>query len=540
MISSSTNEVSLRTVSLTIMGSIAAAGESLNRAFSGSIVNPSTMPGGRKGWVLLARGPVAAVLCALLLLESGCLMGPNYKRPDVNVPATYRAPSASDQPASFADLPWWQVFNDETLTELIKTALNNNYDLVAAVARVEQARQVGAQAKSQYFPMLSYTTYASYGHNQFIYSPVTIPNGAQGFLLAIGRASWEADLWGRIRRTNEAAQAQYLASQEARRGVMLTLAGEVSQAYFELLGLRQQLAIATDAKQSFATTLELVTQRQKEGIGNELQVSRATTDLANTAGTIPELERQIALKENQLSVLLGKNPGPVETKAGFNGQVPLDVPAGLPSALLERRPDVLAAEQAMRSANAQIGVAQAAYFPSLGLTTFFGKLSTPLENLSLGRTNAWSLAASVSGPIFTFGATTAQKRQAIASWEQTRAQYLQTALNAFRDVSDALISREKVDAVHAEQARAVQANEDAVRLMTMRQTNGRASGLDVLEAKQRLFLAQQSLNQTEISRRLVIIQLYKALGGGWNLTDAQWVAANSSPGAQSPPPAQKP
>jgi multidrug efflux system outer membrane protein len=468
-------------------------------------------------------------------------MGPDYKRPDVNVPATYRAPSASDQPASLADLPWWQLFNDDTLTELIKTALNNNYNLAAAVARVEQARQVGAQAQSQYFPMLSYATYASYGHNQFIYSPITVPNGAQGFLLAIGRASWEADLWGRIRRTNEAAQAQYLASEEARRGVMLTLVGEVSQAYFELLGLRQQLAIATEAKQSFTSTLDLVTRRQKEGIGNELQVSRAATDLANAAGTIPELERQIALKENQLSVLMGKNPGPVETKAGFPAQVPLDVPAGLPSALLERRPDVLAAEQAMRSANAQIGVAQTAYFPSLGLTTFFGKLSTPLENLSLGKTNAWSLAGSAAGPIFTFGAITAQKRQAIAAWEQTRAQYWQTALNAFRDVSDALITREKVDAVRAEQARAVQANEDAVRLMSMRETNGRASGLDVLEAKQRLYLAEQSFNQTEISRRLVIVQLYKALGGGWNLTDAQWVAANTAVPAQTQPaPAPKP
>ena len=537
MSSSSTGRFSFRTLSARLLGSFVGKGEPLYQSIGCPIFN-SSAAAKRNGWILLA---VAVLLCPLMLLESGCLMGPNYKRPDVNVPATYRAPSASDQPASLADLPWWQLFNDDTLTELIKTALNNNYNLAAAVARVEQARQVGAQAKSQYFPMLSYTTYASYGHNQFIYSPVTIPNGAQGFLLAIGRASWEADLWGRIRRTNEAAQAQYLASEEARRGVMLTLAGEVSQAYFELLGLRQQLAIATDAKESFSSTLDLVTRRQKEGIGNELQVSRAATDLANAAGTIPELERQIALKENQLSVLMGKNPGPVETKAGFPGQVPLDVPAGLPSALLERRPDVLAAEQAMRSANAQIGVAQTAYFPSLGLTTFFGKLSTPLENLSLGRTNAWSLAGSASGPIFTFGAITAQKHQMIAAWEQTRAQYMQTTLSAFRDVSDALISREKVDAIHAEQARAVQANEDAVRLISMRETNGRASSLDVLEAKQRLFLAQQSLNQTEISRRLVIIQLYKALGGGWNLTDAQWVAANTAAGAQTQPaPAPKP
>jgi len=534
MSSASTQRFSLWTLTARVVASMSGAVISLSKAFG-----PSAKPAKRKVRRRLGPRPVI-VLFPWLLLESGCLMGPNYKRPDVNVPATYRAPSATDQAASLADLPWWQVFNDETLTELIKTALNNNYDLAAAVARVEQANQVAAQAKSQYFPVLGYQTYTSYGHNQFIYSPISPPSGAQGFLLAIGRASWEADLWGRIRRTNEGARAQYFATEEARRGVMLTLASSVSQAYFELLGLRVQLELANEAKQSFTSTLDLVTRRQKEGIGNELQVSRATTDLANAAGTIPELERQIALKENQISLLMGKNPGPVETKAKSLAEVPLDVPAGLPSALLERRPDVLAAEQAMRSANAQIGVAQAAYFPSIGLTTFFGKLSTPLENLSLGRTNAWSLGASVSGPIFTAGAISAQKHQAIAAWEQTRAQYLQTTLSAFRDVSDALISREKVDAVHAEQARAVQANEDAVRLTTMRQTNGRASGLEVLEAKQRLFLAQQSLNQTEISRRLVIVQLYKALGGGWNLTDAQWVAANASPGAQSPPPVKKP
>jgi multidrug efflux system outer membrane protein len=485
------------------------------------------------GWTL-------SVLFPLVLLLSGCVMGPNYKRPSVNTPEVFRGPSEVAQQATFADLPWWQIFNDDTLTELIKTSLANNYDLAAAVARVEQARQVGAQAKSQYFPTLSYTTFSSYGHNQFVYSPSSNMPGAQGFLLGIARASWEADLWGRVRRQNEAARSQYLATEEARRGVMLTLAGDVSQAYFELVGLRRQLDIAKESAESFTTTLKLVTLRQQERIGNELQTSRATTDLANASGNIPELERQIALKENQISVLMGKNPGPIETKAKFVSEVPPEVPAGLPSALLERRPDVLAAELAMRSANAQIGVAQTAYFPSIGLTTFFGKLSTPLSDLSLGRTNAWSMGASMSGPIFTAGALKAQKRQAVAAWEQTRAQYLQTALSAFRDVSDALISREKIDAVHAEQARAMQSNENAVRLMTMRQTNGQASNLDVLEITQRLYSSQLSLNQTDIGRRLVIIQLYKALGGGWNLTDAQWMAANSPAGTQNPPPAKQP
>jgi len=194
----------------------------------------------------------------------------------------------------------------------------------------------------------------------------------------------------------------------------------------------------------------------------------------------------------------------------------------------------------MRSANAQIGVAQAAYFPSIGLTAFFGKLSTPLENITSSMTNAWSLANTIGGPIFTAGALKAQKRQAIEAWKQTRAQYLQTALGAFRDVSDALITREKLDAIRAEQAKALQSNEDAVRLMSMRLTNGTVGSLDVLETKQRLYSSQLAVSQTEVNRRLVVVQLYKALGGGWKLTDAQWMAPHSAPAAQASPLAKQP
>ena len=477
-------------------------------------------------------------LAGASLLVFGCAVGPNYKRPNIAAPATFRGAPEQAQQASFADLPWWQIFHDETLTELIKTALTNNHDLEAAVARVEQARQVDAQTRSQYFPSFSYMTSTSYGHNQFIYSPSSNMRGAQGSFLGIVRATWEADLWGRIRRTNEASRAQFLASEEGRRGVMLTLVGDVSQAYFELIGLRRQLAIAKESAQSFTVTLQLVTQRMHEGIGSELQTSRAATDLANASATIPELERLIALKENQISVLLGRNPGPIATNAGDLPDVPLDVPAGLPAALLERRPDVVAAEQSMRSANAQIGVAQAAFFPTISPSVFGGKLAFPLSNFSLGMSNAWSIGAGVSGPIFTSGALTAQKRQAVAAWQQTRAQYLQTALSAFRDVSDAYISREKIDAARAEQSKVVQASEEAVRLMTERFTNGQVGSLPVLETKQQLYSAELTLTQTEVSRRLIVVQLYKALGGGWNLTDAQWIAANTQPTSQSAPPAK--
>jgi multidrug efflux system outer membrane protein len=406
----------------------------------------------------------------------------------------------------------------------VKTALANNYDLAAAVARVEQARQIAAQAIAQYFPAIGYSSVLTYGHNQFTGSPASNLPGPQGFFLGIVRAAWEADLWGRIRRTNEAARAELFASEDARRGVMLTLMSEVSQAYFELLGLRYQLAIAQETTESYTGTLRLFTKRLQEGIGNSLQTSRAAADLQTAAASMPELQRVIALKENQICVLLGKNPGPIETKITLLDEaIPLEVPAGLPSSLMERRPDVLAASERVRAANARIGVAQAAFFPTIGLTTFFGKLSTPLADLASGSTDAWSLGATAAGPIFQGGALKAQKRQAVADWQQTRAEYRNTALNAFREVSDALISREQYDAVRAEQVQAVQSNQEAVRLAQMRFLDGISSYFEVLEAQQRLFPARLALAQTEVNRRLVIVQLYDALGGGWKLTDAQWM-----------------
>jgi len=485
-------------------------------------------------WMLSSCHRLTIILSPALLL-SGCAVGPNYKRPNVTAPSTFRGGTNTAQQVSFADLPWWEIFHDETLIGIIKESLANNYDLSVAVARVEQANQVAAQARSEYFPAASYITMLTRGHNQFLASPINPPSGAQAFLLAIANASWEPDLWGRIRRTNESARAQLFASEEARRGVMLTLVSNVSQAYFELIGLRIQLEIAKHSAQSFATSLTLVRKRTYEGLDSELQVSRVETDSANATASVADLERQIAIKEDQICVLLGRNPGPIETKADSLGDIPLEVPPGLPSTLLERRPDVLAAEQAVRSASAQIGVAQAAYFPTIGLTTFFGKLSSPLENVTSSNTNAWSLGTSIAGPIFTAGAIRAQKGQATAAWEQARAQYLQTALSAFRDVSDALITREKLDLIRAEQAKALQSNEHALELMTMHFTNGTASGLDVLDAKQRVYSTQIALDQTEVNRRLTIIQLYKALGGGWNLTDLQWMSANTTPARNKQP-----
>ena len=259
-----------------------------------------------------------------------------------------------------------------------------------------------------------------------------------------------------------------------------------------------------------------------------MDTSRAAGALATAAASIPELERQIAIKENQISVLLGNNPNPVPHTAKLLEQVvPPDVPAGLPSALLERRPDILTAEQQLRSANAQVGIATANFFPQIGLTSLLGHASLPLSSLSSGKVTVWSVSGSVVGPLYQGGALRAQRRQSVAFWEQTKLQYQQTALVAFQDVSDALVSRQKYEAVRDEQARAVEAYQESVKVAFQRYLAGKAAYFEVLEAQLQLYPAQDALAVTELNRRTVIVQLYKALGGGWNLKDPEWVGPPS-------------
>jgi multidrug efflux system outer membrane protein len=479
------------------------------------------------------RSLVAASVSATLML-SGCAVGPNYVRPKVNVPADFRGAEGAAQQASYADLPWWEVFKDEQLKALIKTALANNYDLGIAVSRVEQAHQVANVARAQYFPAVGYSVGASDGKNEFLGSvvPGVGLGTTKGAFLAVGSAAWEADIWGRIRRLNESARAQYLSTEEARRGVMLTLTSNVAQAYFQLLGLELQLQIAKETTASFTDTLKLFTQRYEGGVASKLDTSRAEAAQAAAAAAVPEFERQIALQENVLSVLLGSNPQSIaHTAKLFDEIVPPEIPVGLPSALLERRPDVLASEQQVRAANAQVGVATANFFPQFGLTALLGQASTPLSRITAGSANVWSVAANFTGPIYEGGALRAQKRQSVAFWEQTKLQYEQTTLNAFTDVSNALISRQKFEAIRAEQARSVAAYQEAVTVSLQRYTAGKASYFEVLDAQIQLYPEQNALAQTEINRRLVVVQLYLALGGGWNLTDSDWQNQTITPGS---------
>jgi outer membrane protein, multidrug efflux system len=476
---------------------------------------------------------VAVVLLAATLF--GCKVGPNYKRAPVNAPVSFRGAEGAAQQASFADLPWWDVFKDDTLKSLVQQALTNNYDLKIAITRIEQARQIAVQARAQLYPQVSYNGALSGGKNEFL--GTIAPNGGttQAAFWGALSAAWELDIWGRIRRQSEAANAQYLSTEQARRGVMLSLVSDVSQAYFELLGLQLQLEIAKDATKNFGETLTLFTQRLQGGVASKLQTSAAAADEATAAAQIPTIELQIALKENQISVLLGENPTGIATTAKLlDSIIPPDIPVGLPSALLERRPDILEAEQQVAAANAQVGVAIANYFPQIGLTTFFGQGTAPLQDIASGKATTWSAAAQLTGPLYRGGALKGAKLQAIAFWEETKLQYQQAALNAFQDVSNALISRTKYDVIRVDQQRAVDNYREAVRIAQLRYNAGKASYYEVLQWQQQLFPAETALAETETSRRIVIIQLYRALGGGWNLTDPQWMG-NQPPAAPVAP-----
>lgn len=471
-------------------------------------------------------------VCSLTVILSGCAIGPNYRRPEVTAPAHFRNAPESNSTASLADLPWWAVFQDSTLTNLIQTALTNNYDLRLALSRVEQSYALTIQARSELLPQIGYEGSAARGKNSLFGSPSPLGLAGQhagpgDSFLAMFNASWEVDLWGRVRRLNESARAQFLATEEARHGVRLSVIGQVAQAYFELLELDEQLQIARRATNSYGQSLSVFSHRLGAGAASELETSRAESALATATAAVPELERQIAVKENQLSILLGRSPGPVPRNTTLLQQnVPLEIPVGLPSQLLERRPDLRQAEQVMRSANSQVGVAQGDFLPRIGLTALYGGVSSDLSKLTSPGANLWSVAANVSGPAFQGGRLYGQYRQTRAVWEAAKLQYQQIALNAFREVADALITRQKLGQVRDQQARAVAAGKRAVDVSARRYLAGKASYYEVLEAQQQLFPAEYALARTRLSQLLVIVQLYEALGGGWENLE-QGFAENS-------------
>jgi outer membrane protein, multidrug efflux system len=461
-----------------------------------------------------ARRAALPILAATVAL-AGCAVGPDYKRPALKTPASYRF-ATGEATNSLGDLPWWEVFRDPALQKLIRCALTNNHDLRRAVARVEQARQQVTVARAPLFPAIGYGGDVGRGKHAIVNSMAAPSDATVSSAQVNLNAVWEIDFWGRIRRLTESARAQYLSTEAARRGVTITLVSDVATAYFALLDLDQELAIQRAATNAYAGSYRIFDDRRAKGVASKLETDRAAAALANAAAEIPLLELQIATTENQINLLLGQNPGRVP-RGSLTNQPPFPaaVPAGLPSSLLQRRPDILQAEQSLIAANANIGASFANFFPQIGLTTFLGKISPELSAYSGGAANAWNVGATLAGPLFQGGQLRAQYRAAKASFDEAKAAYEQTVLIAFREVSDTLVTREKYAEAGIFNAEAVAALTSAVDLATERYLNGKSSYYEVLQAQQELYPTQRSKVQTQVSELLSIIALYKALGGGW-------------------------
>lgn len=474
--------------------------------------------------------PVPLVL-ALTVALAGCAVGPNYKRPAVDVPAVYRQPVAdssangssatapsqatglSSSTASLGDEKWWEVFQDKELQNLIRTALKNNYDVRIAAARVLQAgAQLGITRADQ---LPSVSVGGSIAGQQ---SPRNGP--IPSFQTTVGQvnaaAVWNLDFWGRYRRATEAARANLLATEWAQREVMSTLVASVATDYFVLRQLDLELEISKRTLSSRRDSLQLVQTLEQHGVNSLLDVRQSEQLVFTAAAEVPDLERQITQQENAISILLGNNPGDIPRGLRLTEQPHApQLPVGLPSALLARRPDILAAEQNLIAANAQIGVARAAYFPQISLTGEGGYQSSALTSLFTGPAGLWTLAASVSQPIFQGGRLKSNVRFTEAQKEQFLLTYKQTVQGAFRDVSNALTAYRKNREFRIEQEHLVNAAQDAARLSEVRFKAGTTDYLEVLTNNTNSFSAELGLAQAEGNELTSLVQLYQALGGGW-------------------------
>jgi multidrug efflux system outer membrane protein len=423
--------------------------------------------------------------------------------------------------ASLADKAWWEILQDDALQSLIEEALRSGYDVELAAWRVEEARANAGIARSEFHPQVQAGAGVSRGRPSAFLSPFTETTTLYDVNVGL---SWEIDLWGRIRRLNEGALARYLATEEARRGVVLSLVSDVATVYFRLRTLDLQLEIARRTSESFEATHELFSQRLSAGLASSLETSSAAASLATTESSIPDLEREIVAQENLLSFLLGRNPGEVPRGALLNDQIlPPEIPAGLPSDLLERRPDLREAERELMAANADVGVAVADYFPRVSLTALFGGVAPEVSSL-FGDGKTWSVGGGLLTPVIQGGRLENQHRAAVARWEQARVRYEQSVTNAFSEVSTALVAYQKLADVEREQAEAVASYREAVNAASSRYLSGLADYLEVLQAQRQLFPAENSLAQTRFERLATLVVLYRALGGGWQLADSEWAA----------------
>ena len=449
-------------------------------------------------------------------LVGGCKVGPNYHRPDIQTPAAYRDlnenPQAQAQAASFADLPWWEVFQDAQLHELIRTALKQNYDLQTATERINAARAQLTVTRSSLFPQVQ-------GNGNFSGGKENNFQTKFNFLTLTGDAAFQLDLFGRLRRATEAARAQLLATEDARQTVILTLVSDVASDYFELLQLDLQLGITKETVDTQIDSVKLTNFRMEHGVATKLDVLQAQQVLDSANATIPDLERQIAQEENAISILLGNYPQAVPRGLPLVQQpLPPEVPAGLPSSLLERRPDIREAEQTLVATNAEIGVAKAQFFPEISLTGSgggsFGR-SSAFTSLMTTQLGIWSYGAQVSQPVFTGGALSGNLRLAKSEYQQALIAYKQAIQQAFGDVSDALIGYQKLHQVRLRQQDTVADLAESVRLSLLRYKGGTTTYLEVLDGQRSLFSAELTLASARGSEYQSLVQLYKSLGGGW-------------------------
>jgi multidrug efflux system outer membrane protein len=475
----------------------------------------------------VAPGPRTLALVAAVLM-AGCAIGPDYVRPQVDAPAAFRFEPATV--AETANTAWWKQFGDAVLDQLIDIALANNLNVKVAAANVEQALAVITQTRSAMFPQVGYSGNGERARTPEAGLVAVLPNypNPQNAYQALLTASWEIDLWGRIRRLSESARANMLATDEARRGVILTLVSTVAVDYLTLRGLDEQLAIAKSTLGTYAESVKLYQLQFKYGQTSQMTVSQAQSQYETAAAQIPQIESQIAQTENALSVLLGTTPGAIPRGKSIYDLALPTVPSGVPSELLERRPDLMQAEQALIAANAQIGAAKALYFPTISLTGALGSSSADLSNLFNGPTRVWNYAGQVVGPIFTFGAVSGQVAQAEAAQKAALLSYRLSIQNAFADVDNALVANQKLKEQLAAQERLVLALKDYARLAKLQYDGGYAPYSTVLQAEQTLFPSELTLAAVRASVFSSAANTYKAMGGGW-ITMADTLTTGTPP-----------
>jgi len=458
---------------------------------------------------------LAIALSASVLLAA-CMVGPNYHRPAVQTPATFRDlqqnAQIQAQTASYADLPWWQVFQDPKLQELIRTALKQNYDLQLATERINAARAALAVTRSSLFPQVA-------GNADFAGGKEGNFQTKYNFLTLAADAAFQVDLFGRLRRATEASRAELLATEAARQTVVLTLVSDVASDYFALLQLDLQLQVTKETVNTQIDSVKLTNLRLDHGVATKLDVLQAQQTLDTANATVPDLERQIAQEENAISILLGNYPQDVARGLPLIEQpLPPEVPPGLPSSIIERRPDIREAEQSLIAANAEIGVAKAAFFPQISLTGSgggsFGR-SSAFSKLMSTQLGIWSYGAQVSQPIFTGGALRGNLNLAKSQQQQALIAYRQAIQQAFGDVSDALIGYEKLHQVRVRQEESVTDLQESVHLSTIRYKGGTTNYLEVLDGQRSLYAAELTLAQARGNEYQSLVQLYRALGGGW-------------------------